>query len=245
MKNTKIEWADHSWNPYHWRCNKVSQGCKNCYMMTFAKRLGEDPVGTPTVREKAFDELKSYKPGDVLFVNSMSDTYHEGVPVETIQRLHQTATAHPHLIFLFLTKRIQRLSEIKDQLVFPDNLWTGVSVESNEVLWRLDYLAWIPGKHFVSAEPLLEKVYLSSALQRGHVHWVIVGGESGKNYRPFDKQWAQIIRDECLTYDVPFLFKQGSAFQSGQDRMLDGRTWDDTPFASPEPETEPNQLRLF
>lgn len=248
-KQTNIEWASHTWNPYNWKCNKVSQGCKNCYMMAFANRLNRpNPVGTPTVRERAWSELNKIPSGSVIFVNSMSDTYHEGVPIETIQRVHNTAAEYPDMTFLFLTKRIKRVYEIQDHLTWEDNIWIGTSIESNNYLWRLDYLRNIPhaGGRFISVEPLLSELNLNGYLFSRQINWVIVGGESGKGYRPFNKQWARIIRDECQEYDVPFLFKQGSAFKSGQDRMLDGRTWDETPFAEPPPpQTQPVQKSLF
>ena len=251
---TSIEWADRQWNPYTWNCSKVSPGCKNCYALQRSQRWsGKNSNGgdflkhPPIVREKAFGELRKFDAGDTIFVNTHSDTYHEGVPLSTIQRIHNTAASNPHLIFLFLTKRVERLYEIHKQLTFNDNIWIGTSVESQDYVKRLGFLCQIEAAgRFVSAEPLLSGITLKKFLKTGLLNWVIVGGESGANRRYFDKAWAKQLRDECREFGVPFLFKQGGAFKSGQDRLLEGRTWDETPFKPPESiEPEQYQLKLF
>ena len=257
MPQTKIEWASHTWNPYSWNCTKVSQGCKNCYAENRSLRYkGHASNGNnflkfpPIVRENAWKELKKFEAGSVIFVNSHSDTYHEAVPLETIQRVHQTAADHPHLTFLLLTKRIRRAYEMQRDLIYTDNLWIGTSIEDNLTLHRLDYLMDIPSAgHFLSAEPLLAEISIRRSLATGKLNWVIVGGESGKGFRPFNHDWARTLRDECQEFDTPFLFKQGSAYQSGQDRILDGRTWDETPFRTDIPvtyvEEQPQQIKLL
>lgn len=246
-KETAIEWASHTWNPYTWKCNKVSQGCKNCYMMAQASRYGQDPNGTPQWREAALKELPRIPSGSVVFVNSMSDTYHEGVSLETIQRVHDVIASYPDITFLLLTKRIERARELALELTWSPNIWIGTSVENRSVLHRLNDLIHIPaGGHFVSVEPQLEEINLLGYLHRG-VDWVICGGESGAGRRYFDKNWARALRDECQQASVPFLFKQGAAFKSGQDRLLDGRTWDETPFQTIQADVKqvPTQMTLF
>ena len=247
MSKTKIGWADETLNFFTHRCTPVSEGCKNCYMFTMAKRYGQDPYGAPEWRENAMKEYRALKPGEVVFVNSMSDTYHEGAPLEWIQRIHSLAAQKPAVTFLMLTKRPERALELAPQLQWPANLWIGTSVEMRKYLHRSDTLLQIPAAgHFLSAEPLLESLgdireYLNAGLD-----WVILGAESGKNRREFDLVWAREVRDQCDEIGVPFMFKQGSHFKPGQNRLLDGRTWDETPFQdTPEPERESYQMSLL
>lgn len=269
MSKTTIEWASHTWNPYLWRCNKVSDGCKNCYMFAQAERYGQVPVllkdqPMPTRWPKALAELKKFPSGAVVFVNSMSDTFHPNASQKDIHRVFNTALVRPDVTFLVLTKRPERAYYMRHQLVWPKNLWMGVSIESNEYLWRADYLLELPAAgHFVSAEPLLTELSgLKSFLKTGmckssqflprytygdrftsgtiqivaapvyrqrRIEWIIVGGESGKDRRAFQTSWARELRDLCIEHDVAFMYKQGSAFKSGQNRLLDGKTWDGVP----------------
>lgn len=246
MSETIIRWATDTRNYYSWNCNKVSPGCMNCYAKSLAERKGQQFDGAPQWRDNVRKE--KIKPGHIYFVNSMSDTYHEGVPVQWIHRIHNEALAHPEATFLVLTKRIERAYYLAPYLAWPPNLWLGTSIENEGYLWRLDYLLDIPAAgHFVSAEPLLGRLpglfsFMKPwqwSVRRGrwrarrHLGWVIVGAESGGNRRPFDKAWAREIRDMCLRYQVPFMFKQGSAFKSEQDRLLDGREWNESPFTLP------------
>lgn len=241
MGKTKIEWADKSLNFYTWSCNKVSEGCKNCYMMAFANRLNKpNPVGIPSWRETALKEYAKLKSGEVVFVNSMSDTYHEGVPIEWIQRIHNLIASKPDVIFLLLTKRPHIALKYSSELVWPDNLWIGTSVELRKYFYRIHTLLEIPASgHFLSAEPLLENIASSplfdqylyhNIVDKNRIDWVILGAESGDNRREFNTQWARDMRDACVEADVPFMYKQGSHRKSGQERILDGRTWDETPF---------------
>lgn len=244
MAKTNIEWADKSLNFMKWYCQKVSPGCKHCYMMAMAKLYPHLASNRPQLREpdRIKAELRKLKPGDVVFVHSMSDSYLEAVPLEWIQYFHETAVSYPQVVFLMLTKRPQRALDLSADLDWPANLWIGTSVETKDFLFRLDTLFNIPAAgHFVSVEPLLAPLpELEPYLSR--LGWVIVGGESGTRRRKFDKQWAIAIRDMCQQQDVPFLFKQGSADRSGQDRLLEGRAWNGQPqFLPPLPE----QLELF
>lgn len=246
MSKTSIEWATDRLNFYTWRCNKISEGCANCYMMTMARRRGQDPVGVPEWRETALREYRALEPGDVVFVNTMSDSYHEGALLEWIQRIHTLAAQKPETRFLMLTKRIERALELAPHLAWPDNLWMGTSVELPKYLSRIDTLLQIPAAgHFVSVEPLLAPLPgLAHYVDR--LGWVIVGAESGSLRRLFDPQWARDIRDMCVEAGVPFTFKQGSHFKPGKNRLLDGRTWDETPFAdAPDVVQEPYQMELL
>lgn len=257
---TNIEWADYSWNPYLWRCTKISPGCQHCYMMTLAERRGQDPTGPFGTRwPAAMAELRKMPSGAVIFVNSMSDTYHKDAKLAWIHHIHNTALAHPDKTFLALTKRPERALHLAPHLAWPGNLWLGVSVESGQYLWRIDYALATPAAGvFVSAEPLLGSIpyyRLASRLwsdngTRRAVGWVIAGGESGGNRRRLERNWVRDIRDMCIMFQVPFIFKQGSAYKPGQDRFLDGRTWDEVPaeflvrgalepVAPPEPKRQP------
>lgn len=233
MGKTTIEWCDYSLNFYTWDCTKISPGCQNCYMMNMARRFGKPLAGRPQWRgAAAHKELKAIPPGAAVFVNDMSDTYHEHVPAAWIHAIHNAAAyTRPDLTFLLLTKRPERAYAMRHLLAWPKNLWLGVSVENADYLWRMGYLARIPAAgRFVSAEPLLGSLvwpggdYLEGYLRSG-ISWMIVGGESGAARRAFDPEWAREIRDVCAKTGTRFFFKQGSAFKPGQDRVLDGRVW--------------------
>jgi protein gp37 len=244
MKTT-IEWASHTLNFYSWACTKVSPGCAHCYAKTLADRYGKDFNAPPQWRgANAMKELRILPAGAVTFVNSMSDTYHERVPVQWIHSIHNAALLRPDVTFLLLTKRPERALGLSPYLAYPPNLWVGTSVEREDYLWRLDYLLKIPAAgHFVSAEPLLGRLptlsdymkpmpYIPGPVQRHALKWVIVGGESGTGRRQFYSAWAAEIQVMCARHSVPFMYKQGSASMSGKDHILNGRTWDETPFAS-------------
>lgn len=277
MSETNIEWATHSLNPYGWVCTKRSPGCQNCYMMTLAQRRQQSPTGPFYTRwPEALRELRRFPAGSVVFVNSMSDTYLERAPDQDVHRVHNMVLSRPDVFFLVLTKRPERPYYMRHLLAWPDNLWLGVSVESRDYYWRIDYALATPAKHvFISAEPLLENIggqlraYLTwkgwpyrddtlpskifNAGRNRAVEWVILGGESGDNRRDFSKAWAVTVKENCQEYKVPFMFKQGSSYFPGKDRLLGGRTWDERPKAfgkptAPKPEpvkSVPIQLSLF
>jgi protein gp37 len=235
MAKTNIEWADKSLNFYNWKCTKVSQGCKNCYMMTFAKRLGKNPHGTPEWRKSSYKEYLALKSGDVVFVNSMSDTYHENVPQKYIHWIHNLVWQRPDVTFLLLTKRPERAYGLRHHLKWSPNLWLGTSIESPSVYYRLAFLLRTPAAgHFVSAEPLLAKLDGIERYMDGQtikkIDWLIVGAESGKHRRNFHLDWVRHLRNIALQTNTPFLYKQGSSFHPGKNRVLDDRTWDETPF---------------
>ncbi len=232
-----IEWTEATWNPVT-GCTKVSPGCARCY----AERIAERFRGTPTF-PNGFDvtlrhdrlalPLRWRRPRRI-FVNSMSDLFHEAVPFEFIEAVFQTMRqAHWHQ-FQVLTKRSARLRELAPLLDWPGNVWMGVSVENQRWTSRIDDLRTVPAPvRFLSVEPLLGPLELDLRA----IDWVIVGGESGPGARPMRADWARSVREQCEAAAVPFFFKQWGAFdengsRSGKKasgRLLDGRTWDDFP----------------
>jgi protein gp37 len=228
-----IEWTDATWNPVT-GCNKVSQGCKHCYAERFAERFRGIP-GHPY--EQGFDlrlwpERLSlpleWKEPKRIFVNSMSDLFHEKVPVEFILRVFDTMVKAKWHTFQILTKRAKRAAEIGPLLPYRPNIWQGVSVENSDVAWRIDELRRVPAMvRFLSLEPLIGPI---PDLDLNGIHWVIVGGESGPGARPMDTDWVREIHDACRQQSVPFFFKQwGGVHKSRTGRVLDGKTWDEYP----------------
>jgi len=233
MAKSAIEWTHSTWNPLT-GCNKVSQGCKNCYAERMAKRLRA--MGVPnyangfklTLHPEALDLPLTWKKPRLIFVNSMSDLFHEKVPVEFIQKVFETMRRANWHQYQILTKRSQRLFELGPEIDWPSNVWMGVSVENEDVRFRIDHLREVGARiRFLSLEPLLGP--LPKLNLRG-IHWVVVGGESGPGARPMEEEWATDIRDQCLRQRVPFFFKQwGGVFKCRNGRVLEGRTWDDLP----------------
>lgn len=235
MATSKIEWTESTWNPVT-GCNKVSPGCKNCYAERMALRLqamGQTNYANGfelTLQEHMLERPLTWKKSQLIFVNSMSDLFHKDVPLEFIQRVFDVMSrAHWHN-FQVLTKRSQRLLEVSDQLQWPDNVWMGVSVETEKYTFRIDHLRRIPAKvKFLSLEPLLGPL---PNLQLLNIDWVIVGGESGPGARPIQEDWVANIRDQCLLADVPFFFKQwGGINKKKNGRSLQGRTWNQLPVS--------------
>lgn len=236
--NSKIEWTDATWNPVR-GCTKVSAGCKHCYAETFAERFRgipnhpyEQGFDLRLVPGKVEEPLK-WRNSKMIFVNSMSDLFQDGVPDEYIIRVARVMEqAHWHT-FQVLTKRSQRMADLlSGKLSFAAKLkhiWWGVSVEDKKHgLPRVQHLRSAPAAvRFLSVEPLLEK--LGPFSLRG-IKWVIVGGESGPGARPMAKEWVIEIRDQCRKADVPFFFKQwGGVRKSEFGRELQGRTYDEFP----------------
>lgn len=243
MSKTEIGWADKNLNWYSWNCTKVSPGCKHCYAEALAKRYNKPFHGVPTWRESALKDYQMLKPGDAVFVNTMSDTFHEGVPLAMIQRVFQFARQRPDVNFLILTKRIERVYQIQTDLLWTRNIWLGTSVESRKYLSRISVLREIGtafGK-FISFEPLLEDL---GEVHLGGIDGVITGGESGASRRPFNPVWAANIQRQCARDGVQFFHKQGGSYSPGQDRLLNGRTYDDLPW-SVEAEPEIRQEAMF
>ena len=228
-----IEWTDATWNPVT-GCTKVSPGCKNCYAERLAARLRA--MGNPryrngfvvTLQPDQLDLPLRWRRPKRIFVNSMSDLFHESVPDEYIRQVFDMMErAHWH-VFQILTKRAERLARIATRLPWPVNVWQGVSVESARYTSRIRWLKAIPAAvRFLSVEPLLGPI---PELPLEGVHWVIVGGESGPQRREMAADWARGVRDQCLRSGVPFFFKQwGGRTPKSRGRLLDGRTWDEMP----------------
>ncbi len=232
-EKSTIEWTDSTWNPVT-GCTKVSPACKNCYAETFAERWRGVP-GHPY--EQGFDlrlwpdrlELPlTWKKPRTIFVNSMSDLFHEEVPFAFIRRVFRTMEGASWHTFQILTKRSERLAELSPKLDWPRNVWMGVSIETADYLWRADHLRDVPASvRFLSLEPLLGPL---GNLDLSDIHWVIVGGESGPRARPMETTWVRDIRKQCRRDGVPFFFKQwGGTRKKKNGRSLDGRTWDGMP----------------
>lgn len=236
-----IEWTDATWNPVR-GCTKISPGCKHCYAETFAERFRGVP-GHPyeqgfdllLVPEKLAEPLR-WSSSKTVFVNSMSDLFHDDVPdsyIEQVVRVMEMANWHT---FQVLTKRASRLrSLLASKLSFAASLrhvWWGVSVEDRKYgVPRIRSLREAPAAvRFLSIEPLLEDM---GEIDLTSIHWVIVGGESGAGARPMDVAWVRSLRRQCDDASVPFFFKQwGGVRKSESGRTLDGRTFDDMPERS-------------
>lgn len=236
--NSKIEWTDATWNPVR-GCTKVSPGCLHCYAETFAERFRDVP-GHPfefgfdlrLVPEKLGDPIR-WAASQMIFVNSMSDLFHEKIPDDYIVSVARVMAAANWHTYQVLTKRAERMqSLLKGKLRFAaeqPHIWWGVSVENRKHgLPRLDLLRNSPAQvRFLSIEPLLED--LGPTDLKG-INWVIVGGESGIGARPMDAQWVRNIRAQCRKAKVAFFFKQwGGVRKSANGRELDGRTYDEFP----------------
>src|SRR6185437_471878 len=240
---SRIEWTEQTWNPIV-GCTKVSAGCKHCYAEVMAKRL--KAMGTPgyekgfalrLIPERLEDPLSRKKP-TVYFVNSMSDLFHERVPVAYIDQVFEVIATTPQHSYQILTKRAERLASYFRSQSVPRNVWLGVSVENKRHgVPRIDHLRQVPAKiRFLSVEPHLEDV---GELALTDIHWVIVGGETGPNARPMKQEWANAVRIQCEEQKVAFFFKQWGGWgadgkrraKSKNGRLLNGRTWDEMPAA--------------
>lgn len=228
-----IEWTGSTWNPLT-GCTKISPGCVNCYAKRFAERLQR--MGNPnyvngfavTTHEHVLEVPKRWRKPQTIFVNSMSDLFHQDVPEEYIDRVFDIMNCTHWHTFQVLTKRSERLSDLNQRLKWSPNIWMGVSVENQDYSYRVEHLRNTGATiKFLSLEPLLGPI---TNLCLDSIDWVIVGGESGPHARPMDKSWVIDIRDQCLDTHVPFFFKQwGGINKKKTGRNLDGRTWDEMP----------------
>lgn len=218
--NTSIEWTDKSWNPTT-GCNKVSPGCIHCYAETITKRFRFPNGFDLTLYPERVEQPLSWKKPSKIFVNSMSDLFHEEVPLSFIQSVFETIKKTPQHTYQILTKRPERLVELAPHLEFHKNIWLGVSVESQDYISRIDLLRQVPvNVRFLSCEPLLGSLYLDLT----NIHWVIVGGESGQKHRPINLDWVRDIRNQCRRSKVAFFFKQvGGKTSKAGGNLLDGR----------------------
>ncbi len=233
---TKIEWTESTWNPVR-GCTKVSPGCAHCYAETFSERFRgvsghafEQGFDLRLVPE-ALALPRTWRRGRLVFVNSMSDLFHESVPDDYIRQVFEVMRQTPRHTYQVLTKRAERMAEIAHALAVPKNVWMGVSVESAQWVWRIERLREVPASvRFLSLEPLLGPI---EALTLDGIQWVILGGESGPKARPLQVEWVRSIRDQCLAAQVPFFFKQwGGTRKKVTGRRLDRRTWSEWPRAA-------------
>lgn len=241
MSESSIEWTEATWNPVT-GCTKVSAGCKHCYAETMAKRLQamgmpgyENGFEVSLLPERLEQPLLRRRP-TVYFVNSMSDLFHPKVTFRFIDRVFDVIADTQRHVYQILTKRPERMRKYFLKRSVPPNVWLGVTVENKKHgVPRIAVLKEITaGVRFLSAEPLLEDL---GRLNLSGIHWVIVGGESGKQARPMKSGWANSIRKQCRSQDVAFFFKQWGAWgpdgvrrsKKANGRLLAGKRWDEMP----------------
>jgi protein gp37 len=228
-----IEWTEATWNPVT-GCDEVSPGCAHCYAKTFAERW-RGVAGHPYEQgfdlrlwPERLDRPLQWRRPRMIFVNSMSDLFHERVPLDFIQRVFETMTAAEQHTFQILTKRHGRLAELAPEIDWPPNVWMGVSIENRRFVERADYLRQVDARvRFISAEPLLGPL---EGLDLEGIDWLIAGGESGPGHRPVKEEWLIGLRDQCVAEDVAFFFKQwGGQTPKAGGRELDGAEWNQMP----------------
>jgi protein gp37 len=228
-----IEWTEATWNPVT-GCDQVSPGCAHCYAKTFAERW-KGVSGHPYEQgfrlrlwPQRLDHPIRWRRPRRIFVNSMSDLFHEQVPADYIARVFEVMVQADHHVFQVLTKRHDRLVELARDLPWPPNVWMGVSIENRRFVHRADALRQVPAEvRFISAEPLLGPL---EGLDLSEIDWLIAGGESGPGHRRVDKDWLTELRDQCHAAQTAFFFKQWGGFRpKSGGRELDGRTWDEYP----------------
>lgn len=253
MAETQIEWTDATWNPVA-GCSLASAGCKNCYAMNMARRLeamgvdkykgltqkrGKNVTWNGVVKEDLASLTIPYKwrKPRKIFVNSMSDLFHEEVSDEFIMSVWKVMKETPHHNYQILTKRPERMRELlsaMDETVLP-NVWLGTSVENEEVVHRIEALRHTPAAiRFISFEPLIESV---GRVDLRDIHWAIVGGESGNRARPIKEEWIDEIYEQCYVHDTAFFFKQWGSWgkdnqkrsKKANGREYRGQTWDEMP----------------
>jgi protein gp37 len=234
MAASSIEWTELTWNPTT-GCDKVSAGCKNCYAEVMTRRL--QAMGVAKYRDgfavrchpEALALPGTWKKPSTVFVNSMSDLFHDDVPIQFIQQVFDVMNRHSKHVYQVLTKRADRLSEVAPLLEWGPNIWMGVSVEDAGAMWRIEHLRRVPAHiRFLSCEPLIGPL---PNLSLRDIHWVIVGGESGFKPRPIRLEWITAIQKKCSDCIVPFFFKQwGGKNKKAAGRTLDGSIYDEMPL---------------
>jgi len=228
--HTGIEWTDKTWNPTT-GCDKISTGCLHCYAEAITQRFPKNfPNGfSLTLHPERLEEPLRWRTPSRVFVNSMSDLFHDDVPLDFIRQVFSVIHSTPWHIYQILTKRQSRLGDLASQLDFPENIWLGVSVENQNHIGRIEYLRTVPvSVRFIPCEPLLGPLELNLT----GIDWVIVGGESGQKHRPMKLDWARDIRNQCQNSGVAFFFKQvGGRTPKAAGRLLDDKIWDEMPNA--------------
>ena len=235
MAQSKIEWTEVTWNPAT-GCTKISAGCKNCYAEKMALRLmamGQEKYKNGfklTLHPDTLDEPYKLKKSRVVFVSSMSDLFHEEIPVSYIQRVFQVMNNNPRHVFQVLSKRADILYQynLDGLLKWTHNIWRGVTVENRDVMHRIDYLRKTGARvKFLCCEPLLSAL---PDMNLQNIDWVIVGGESGYGSRPMKKEWVEEIQRQCQESNTKFFFKQwGGLNKKKNGRKLNGKTYSEMP----------------
>jgi protein gp37 len=238
MSSTKIEWTESTWNPIT-GCTKISSGCKFCYAEVMSRRLkamGQEKYRNGfelNMHPEVLNEPYTWKKGKMIFVNSMSDLFHKDLPIEYIQQIFKVIKENPQHLFQVLTKRadILRYYDSEGWLEWPHNLWMGVTVESNEVIGRIENLRNTGARvKFLSCEPLLTAL---PEMNLQGIDWVIVGGESGRTPRPIKEEWVLDIKEQCQKANVAFYFKQwGGANKKKAGKILEGKIYNEMPLIS-------------
>jgi protein gp37 len=233
MAQSSIEWTEMTWNPTT-GCSKISAGCKYCYAEVMSRRL--QAMGIEKYKDNfevrthpdALAIPYTWRKPKVVFVNSMSDLFHEEIPLSFIQEVFKVMNDNPIHIFQVLTKRAERLEELHQFLEWSPNIWMGVSVESKKFKTRIDSLRNTAAQvKFLSLEPLLAHL---GPLNLTGIDWVIVGGESGAKARPMKQEWVENIQLQCSEQKAPFFFKQwGGRNKKAAGRTLNGQTYDEMP----------------
>ena len=231
--NSNIEWTESTWNPMT-GCTKISAGCQNCYAEKLAIRLHAMGVKNYankfrlTLHEKALDIPKKWKKPRFIFVNSMSDLFHEDIPFDFIEKVFNVMNECKQHTFQILTKRSDNMLRLSKRLKLTDNIWLGVTVENNSSIYRINDLLQTKAKiKFVSFEPLLTPL---PELNTCGIDWAIVGGESGVNARPMQKEWVLDIKSKCIKSNTAFFFKQwGGTNKKKNGRILEGKIWNAMP----------------
>lgn len=234
--NSPIEWTDATWNPVT-GCDKISPGCTHCYAERMANRLraARNPSYQNgfelTLQPRMLTRPLEWRKPKNIFVNSMSDLFHEDVPRDYIQRVFDVMNRANWHQYQILTKRAERVRELSPDLEWARHIWMGVSVENEDYLDRIDHLRKTAAHvKFLSLEPLLGPL---AKMDLQGIDWAIVGGESGPGARPVDPAWVTDIRDQCVKAGVAFFFKQwGGVHKKKTGRELEGRTWDQMPALS-------------
>jgi protein gp37 len=234
---SSIEWTDATWNPLT-GCTKISPGCKHCYAERMSLRLqamGQANYASGfalTLHEEMLETPLRWKKPRRVFVNSMSDLFQDGVPLNFIKNVFRVMRSADQHQFQILTKRSDRLVELSEKLLWTPNVWMGVSVENQKYAFRIDDLRHTGARvKFLSLEPLLGPL---TNLDLSGIDWVIVGGESGPKARLMAPTWVKNIRDQCIEAGVAFFFKQwGGVRKRKTGRVLDGRTWNEYPLIKP------------
>ena len=230
-----IEWTEATWNPVT-GCSKVSPGCAHCYAETLSLRFrwSETPwipaneSENVVLHPERLDQPTRWRRPRVVFVNSMSDLFHDRVPFGFIRDVFTVMADCQRHTFQILTKRAERLAEVAPDLDWPANVWMGVSIENRRWIGRADLLRHVPAPvRFISAEPLLGPL---DDLDLAGIDWLIAGGESGNRHRPVDLDWIRQLRDQCCAAGVAFFLKQiGGRTPKAGGRSLDGREWSQMP----------------